>query len=91
MKALGAPVYARAFTANIARRKMEEQGTRPRRCDRQPPGPSRSKVGPFTVGFLPVSHSIPESAGLVIDSPAGRVVHTGDFKLDSEAGGGRAV
>ncbi len=35
------------------------------------------------VGFLPVSHSIPESAGLVIDSPGGRVVHTGDFKIDT--------
>jgi ribonuclease J len=34
------------------------------------------------VGFLPISHSIPESAGLVIDSPGGRVLHTGDFKID---------
>ncbi|WP_372893977.1 ribonuclease J, partial [Rhodosalinus sp.] len=34
------------------------------------------------VGFLPVSHSIPESAGMVIDTPAGRIVHTADFKID---------
>jgi ribonuclease J len=34
------------------------------------------------VGFLPISHSIPESAALVIDTPAGRVIHSGDFKLD---------
>ena len=39
-------------------------------------------VGPFNVGFLPISHSIPESAALVIDSPQGRVIHSGDFKLD---------
>ncbi|MCB1313642.1 MAG: ribonuclease J, partial [Sedimentitalea sp.] len=39
-------------------------------------------AGPFTVGFLPISHSIPESAGLVIESPKGRVIHSGDFKLD---------
>ena len=35
-----------------------------------------------SVGFLPVSHSIPESAGLIIDTPEGRVIHTGDFKID---------
>src|SRR5690606_23202955 len=44
--------------------------------------PDRVQAGPFTVQFVPVSHSIPESAALVIDSPAGRVVHSGDFKLD---------
>ncbi len=82
-EALGAPVYARAFTANIARRKMEERGHPTEAVHTASPWPEQIKAGPFTVGFLPVSHSIPESAGLVIDSPAGRVVHTGDFKLDS--------
>ncbi len=82
-EALGAPVYARAFTANIARRKMEERGHPTEAVQTASPWPEQIKAGPFTVGFLPVSHSIPESAGLVIDSPSGRVVHTGDFKLDS--------
>ena len=44
--------------------------------------PEVIKAGPFTVSFMPLSHSIPESSALVIDTPAGRVVHTGDFKLD---------
>jgi ribonuclease J len=44
--------------------------------------PEAVNAGPFRVSFLPVSHSIPESSALVIDTPAGRIVHTGDFKLD---------
>ncbi|KIC42102.1 metallo-beta-lactamase [Ruegeria sp. ANG-R] len=82
-EALGAPVYARAFTANIARRKMDEHGHPTEAVRTASPWPEQIRAGPFTVGFLPVSHSIPESAGLVIDSPAGRLVHTGDFKLDA--------
>ncbi len=79
---LKAPIYARAFTANIARRKMEEQGHPPEAVQTCSPWPETTQAGPFSVSFLPVSHSIPESSGLVIDSPGGRVVHTGDFKID---------
>jgi len=79
---LGAPVYARAFTANIARGKMAEFGLPEDAITTVSAWPEVTAAGPFTVGFLPISHSIPESAGLVIDTPAGRVVHTGDFKLD---------
>jgi len=79
---LGAPVYARAFTANLARRKMDERGQPEDAVMTVSPWPETIKAGPFSVGFAPISHSIPESSGLVIDSPAGRVVHTGDFKID---------
>ena len=79
---LQVPVYARAFTANLARRKMEEHGHPEDAVTTCLPWPETVQAGPFTVGFLPISHSIPESAGLVIDSPAGRVMHSGDFKLD---------
>lgn len=79
---LGAPIYARAFTANIARHKMGEYGYSNDVVRTVSPWPETVKAGPFEVSFLPISHSIPESSGLVIDSPAGRVMHTGDFKLD---------
>ncbi len=82
-EALGAPIYARAFTANIARRKMEEHGHSEDAVQTVSAWPEQISVGPFTVGFLPVSHSIPESAALVIDTPEGRIVHSGDFKLDA--------
>ncbi|MCB4454626.1 ribonuclease J [Leisingera sp. McT4-56] len=80
---LNVPVYARAFTANLARRKMEEAGHDPANVHTVQAWPEVTKLGPFTIGVAPMSHSIPESGGLVIDSPAGRVVHTGDFKLDA--------
>ena len=79
---LRVPVYARAFTANLARRKMEERGHDPKVVQTVSAWPEVTKLGPFTVGVAPMSHSIPESGALVIDSPAGRIVHTGDFKLD---------
>lgn len=79
---LKAPVYARRFTALIARMKLEDQGRDPASVTTVGAWPETIEAGPFTVSFLPVSHSIPESAALVIDTPAGRIVHTGDFKLD---------
>jgi ribonuclease J len=80
---LRAPIYARKFTAALARMKLDEQGAPDSALHVVEPWPATVTAGPFVVGFLPVSHSIPESAGLVIDSLGGRVVHTGDFKIDT--------
>ena len=79
---LRAPIYARPFTRFHAQRKMEEAGQDPDEVIAAGVFPEVIDAGPFKVSFLPLSHSIPESAGLVIDTPAGRIVHTGDFKLD---------
>ncbi len=79
---LRAPVYARPFTAHHAKRKMEDQGQNPENVTVVAPWPETTRAGPFAVGFAPISHSIPESSALVIDTPAGRLLHSGDFKLD---------
>ena len=80
---LGEPkVYARAFTSNIARGKLAEYGYSDKVVKTVSKWPETVTAGPFTVGFLPMSHSIPETSALVIDTPEGRVIHTGDFKLD---------
>lgn len=79
---LKAPIHARPFTRFHAQRKMEEAGQVAEAVIAADIYPQVIKAGPFGVSYLPLSHSIPESAGLIIDSPAGRVVHTGDFKLD---------
>ncbi|MFT7058885.1 MAG: ribonuclease J [Pseudorhodobacter sp.] len=76
------PVYTRRFTATIARLKFDEHG-HPRDAIKVVEArPETVKAGPFDVQFVPVSHSIPESSALVIDCEAGRIVHSGDFKLD---------
>jgi ribonuclease J len=82
-EALGKPeLVARAFTANIARGKLSEYGIGENAVRVASAWPEVVQAGPFKVSFLPMSHSIPESSALVIDTPAGRVIHTGDFKLD---------
>ena len=85
---LGVPIYARAFTAHIARLKFEERGHDELAIKTASAFPEVIDAGPFKVGFAPISHSIPESSALVIDTPAGRVLHTGDFKIDETPGVG---
>jgi ribonuclease J len=85
---LRVPVYARAFTANHARRKMADREQDEEMVQTVSPWPEVIKAGPFTVGFVPISHSIPESSALVIETPAGRILHTGDFKIDTDPGVG---
>jgi ribonuclease J len=81
---LQAPVYARKFTAAVAKLKLDEQGRDGKAVTVVEAWPERVTAGPFAVSFLPVAHSIPESSGLVIETPAGRIVHSGDFKLDRQ-------
>ena len=77
------PVYGSPYTLGLVRGRLgqHEFQTAPRLAP-FPPAGTPLRLGPFTVDTLPVSHSIPQSAMLVIDTPVGRVVHTADFKLD---------
>jgi len=81
-------IYARTFTAHHARRKIDDAGGDPDAVETVGAWPHQVEAGPFKVGLAPISHSIPEASGLVIDTPAGRIVHTGDFKIDTTPGVG---
>ena len=77
------PVYARTFTATIGRLKFDEHGHPKDAITTVGARPDVVTAGPFQVQFVPVSHSIPESSALIIDTPAGRIFHSGDFKRDA--------
>lgn len=85
---LRVPVYCRAFTAHIARLKMNDAYSSESSVNTVEQWPKTLSLGPFKVGFVPISHSIPESSSVVIDTPVGRLVHTGDFKIDETPGVG---
>ena len=80
---LGVPVYARAFTAEVVRRKLSEAGM-DTSIVRQVRLGERVDVAHFSVEWLAVNHSIPEASMLAIRTPVGTVLHTGDFKMDPE-------
>jgi ribonuclease J len=76
------PVYGTAFTLALLNGKLEEHGVRDR-ADFRPVEPGRSEsIGPFSMRFMRVTHSIPEGVAIAIDTPFGSIVHTGDFKID---------
>lgn len=75
-------VYARPFTYEIVTRKLEDRGLDNSRLVLAKQMPEKLPAGPFRVGYLPISHSVPQSSSLVIDCPAGRLLHTGDIKID---------
>ncbi len=79
---LRCPIYATPFAAAVLRRKLgEAQLTNQAKITIIQPGGS-FRVGPFDLTFIRMAHSIPESQALVIRTPAGIVLHTGDWKLD---------
>ncbi len=81
---LRCPVYATPFAAAVLRRKLGEVGLQSEvKVHVIKPG-GRFSVGPFDLQFLRMAHSIPESQALVIRTPVGTVLHTGDWKFDPE-------
>jgi ribonuclease J len=79
---LGVPLYATPFTAGLIAGKLEEEGlTGEVRLETVEMG-GDFKLGPFGFRYIPLAHSIPEGNALLIDTPYGRIFHTGDWKLD---------
>jgi ribonuclease J len=79
---LGCPIYATPFAAAVLRRKLGEAHLQQQvKIHVIAPG-GEFMVGPFDLRFIPVTHSVPEAQALVLRTPHGIVVHTGDWKFD---------
>lgn len=79
---VNAPVYATPLTNGLIKNKLNRRGmaVEPKLVDIQ--AGESVQIGPFKVDFFHVCHSVPDGVGIGIDTPAGLVVHTGDYKLD---------
>lgn len=85
-----APIYGSRFTLGIVAKTFEEAAAdtgvvvTPTLIAMNMDAHERCKVGPFFIELIRVTHSLPEPAAICIDTPVGRVVATGDFRLDPE-------
>jgi ribonuclease J len=79
---LGCPVYASRFAINLLELKRLSEPGAPDIQIQEVKANAKVTLGPFQVEFIDVAHSIPESMALAIGTPVGRVLHTGDWKID---------
>jgi ribonuclease J len=79
---LNVPVYGTAFTLALVERRLEEhQMLDDARLNIVKPG-EKLELGPFSIEFVHVTHSIVQCVALAITTPLGVIIHTGDFKVD---------
>ena len=81
---LGVPLYATPFTAYLVRDKLAEAGLLDTVELIEIENEGSLSLGPFDIEYVPLAHSIAEGNALIIDTPYGRVFHTGDWKLDED-------
>ena len=81
---LRCPVYATPFGAEVLKRKLGEAGLNGQVPIHVIPPGGAFELAPFRLQFIRVTHSVPEAQALVIRTPHGTVLHTGDFKFDPE-------
>ena len=79
---LGVPLYATPFTAELIRLKLEEEGITDKVELNIIEKSGSFQLGPFGFTYVPLAHSIPEGNALLIDTPYGKIFHTGDWKVD---------
>jgi len=82
LRELSFPIYGSMVTLGLARNRIEEAGLLKKTELITVRDGERLNIGPFDVEFLPVTHSVPHAHAVIIHTPQGVIVHSGDFKLD---------
>jgi ribonuclease J len=82
LERVAAPVYATPLTLGLIEVKLARHGMASKADLRTVQAGETVNIGPFKVEFFHVCHSIPDGVGVGITTPAGLVIHTGDYKLD---------
>ena len=91
LKEVKAPVFGTPFTLGLVRKKMEEfELSGPMDLHSILPD-EILKLGPFTLEFVRVGHSVLDGVGISIQTPLGRIIHTGDFKIGYGSADGAAT
>src|SRR5213082_2365209 len=76
-------VWATRLTLGLVKSKLDEHGLlRSAELREVHPDDPPRELGPFRISFVRMAHSIPDCVAVVLETPAGRIVHTGDYKLD---------
>jgi ribonuclease J len=91
LRELSFPLYGSELTLSFARNRIEEAGLLAKTRFEVVSDLERRQIGPFTVEFIPVTHSVPSSFALAISTSQGLILHTGDFKLDLTPVDGRTT
>ncbi len=91
MERVKAPIYGTPLTIGMVERQLEEAHVLENATLAQIDDKQTLHLGPFRISPFAVAHSIPGAVGLVIDTPVGAIVHTGDYKLDETPTGGRTT
>jgi len=85
------PIYATPLTAGIIKKRQEDFPQAPRLNIHEIKETDKIDLGCFKIEFFHVNHNIPDGVGIVIDTPVGRLVHTGDFKFDHDPVGDKPI
>jgi ribonuclease J len=88
LKDLNVPIYGTRFTLALVKKRIEEAGLLATTTMREVVPGRLVELGPFEIEFIPVTHSTIDCVALAVRTPAGVIMHTGDFKIDQTPVGG---